>query len=70
MKNFVLGFALACAVSSWAVTRHDDGSLTLDREEVDTLRLQFYNMQMIAQQCAVRAQQLEEENARLNKGRI
>lgn len=67
MKQFVFGFALASAASAFAVMRHDDGSLTLDHEEVDQLRLQFYNLQMISAQCEVRAKALEEENTRLRK---
>lgn len=67
MKHFVFGFILASAMSSWAMTRHDDGSLTLDLGEVDDLRLQFYQMKMVAMQCEVRAKALEEVNETLQK---
>lgn len=67
MKHFVFGFILASAMSSWAMTRHDDGSLTLDLGEVDELRLQFYQMKMIAMQCEVRAKALEDTNQKLLK---
>lgn len=67
MKQFVFGFILASALSSWAVTRHDDGSLTLDHGEVDDLRLQFYQLKMVAMQCEVRAKALEEANETLQK---
>jgi hypothetical protein len=67
MKQFVFGFILASAVSSWAITRHDDGSLTFDHGEVDELRLQFYQIKMVAMQCEVRAKALEEANEKLQK---
>lgn len=67
MKHFILGFTLACAMSSWAVVRHDDGSLTFDREEVDALRLQFYSLKATLDNCSIRVQELQEENKALNK---
>lgn len=67
MKQFIFGLALGLACVSWAVTPHEDGSVTFEREEMEAIRLQFYTMKGMIEQCSFRVNELEQQ---LSKGRI
>lgn len=70
MKQFVFGFFLSLACVSWGVIRHDDGSVTFDHEELDTLRVQFYSLQASVVNCRILVEKLQGEAAEMNKGRL
>lgn len=67
MKNFIFGLLIGAASISYAVTPHDDGSVTFERGEMEMLRLQFYTMKMTMEQCAIRVGNLQQENEVLKK---
>lgn len=65
MKQLILGFALGLVTVSWAVTPHSDGSVTFEREEFDTIRLQFYSLKTSVEVCTEKVHALYEENQQL-----
>ena len=65
MKHFVFGFIFGLACVSWAVTPHEDGAVTFDRDEMAAIRLHFANMKAIIENCTMRADSLQQENERL-----
>lgn len=42
MKNILLGFLIGFSAVSYGLEKHKDGSVTLTREEMDTLTLNWY----------------------------
>lgn len=69
MKQFIFGLCLGLACVSWAVTPHEDGSVTFERDELDAIRLQFYGLKGTVDTCTEAVRRLREENDRLQKGR-
>lgn len=67
MKQIVLGFMLGLACVSWAVTPHDGGSVTFERDEMEAIRLQFSNMKAIIDNCSLAVYVLQEENKALRE---
>jgi uncharacterized protein involved in tellurium resistance len=67
MKQMLFGFLLGLACVSWAVTPHTDGSVTYERGELETLRLQFANMKSIIENCSIAVYILQEENKALRE---
>lgn len=67
MKRVILGIALGAACVSWAVTPHEDGSVTYTREELDAIRAQFYSLQSSVNYCSGVVHHLREENEALKK---
>ncbi len=65
MKQFILGLSLGLATVSWAVTPHDDGSVTFEREEIDAIRMQFYSLKSAVDNCTLMVRDLHEENQRM-----
>ncbi len=65
MKQIVFGFILGLSCVSWAVTPHEGGSVTFEREEMDALRIQFFNMKSVIENCSVAVYVLQEENKAL-----
>lgn len=65
MKQFLFGLMLGISAVSWAVTLHEGGAVTFDREEMTAIRLHFANMKAIIDNCALRVNALQEENERL-----
>lgn len=64
MKNFLLGVLITLAGSSLAMTWNDDGSVLLDKAEIDQLRVEHYqlnyNFNLAVEQVGELTRQLEQ----------
>lgn len=67
MKQIVFGFLLGLAAVSFAVTPHNDGSVTFDKAEMDAIRAQFYSMKASMDNCMLYVEKQREENEMLRK---
>lgn len=61
MKQFVFGVLFSLAAVSVAVTPHQDGSVTFERDEMDAIRLQFMSMKNSLQNCGLYVEKQREE---------
>ncbi|MCM0043399.1 MAG: hypothetical protein NBV65_02080 [Burkholderiaceae bacterium] len=52
MRNFVLGLFLGLSASTLAIEHMKDGSVVLDREDVQRIEIQWYQMNQNLQICA------------------
>lgn len=62
LPKLILGLTLGLATVSWAVTPHEDGSVTYTHEELNAIRMQFHNLQSSVNNCAAVVYHLREEN--------
>lgn len=69
MAKFVLGLILGITVSSFAVVQHPDGSMTLDRGEIDEVRRDFYQLRYNFDLAVQRIGELTKENELLKTGK-
>ena len=64
MKNFLLGVLIALAGSSLAITWNEDGSVLLDKSDVDQFRVEQYqlnyNFNLAVEQVGELNRQLDE----------
>lgn len=52
MKHFVLGLFLGLSASTLAIEHLKDGSVVLDREDVQRIEIQWYQLNQNLQICA------------------
>ena len=52
MKHFVLGLMMGLSASTLAIEHMKDGSVLLDREDVQRIEIQWYQMNQNLQICA------------------
>lgn len=69
MKSFVLGALSALCVSSFAIEHMKDGSIMLDREDVQRIEIQWYQMQQNLQICAGIVHDLRERLEQVEKAK-
>ncbi len=67
MKQFVFGLLVGLAAVSWAVTPHQDGSVTFERDEIDAIRLQFMTMKGTLENCGLFVEKQREEIENLKR---
>ena len=65
LPKLILGLTLGLATVSWAVTPHEDGSVTYTYEELNAIRMQFYSLKSTVDNCAAVVYHLREENEML-----
>lgn len=61
MKNFLLGALCALSFSSFAIEHMQDGSIVLDRDDVQRIEIQWYQMNQNFQICVQRVNELSEQ---------
>lgn len=69
MKNFVLGVLFALSVSSFAVSESSDGSVTFTRDEIETIKVNFYQLQYNFRLAVDRVNELSKELETLKKAK-
>jgi len=69
MKNVLLGCLIAFAVGSMAAEWREDGSLVLSREEVDQVRLDYYQLNYNFRLAVERVGELTRELDALKSGK-
>lgn len=69
MAKFVFGLILGITVSSFAVVEHPDGSMTLDKLEVDDVRRDFAQLSYYYNVAVDRVHELTIENELLKNGK-
>ena len=52
MKHFVLGLMMGLSASTLAIEHMKDGSIVLDREDVQRIEIQWYQMRQNLEICA------------------
>ena len=69
MKNVLLGFLIAFAVGSMAAEWREDGSLVLSSDEVDQVRLDYYQLNYNFRLAVERVGELTREIEALKNGK-
>lgn len=69
MRNFVLGLAMGLASSSFAIEHMKDGSIMLDREDVQRIEIQWYQMNENLKICAGVVRDLRERLEAVEKAK-
>ena len=69
MKNFILGVVLTLAVSSWAATQNPDGSVLIDKDELEQLRVNWYQMNSNFNLCVQQVGELRQKLDVLEKAK-
>ena len=61
MAKVLLGFLLGLAVTTFAVEKHSDGSVTFAREEIEQITINWVNMDYAVRVQAERIRTLQKE---------
>lgn len=69
MARALLGFILGLTISAFAVEKHQDGSVTWTRDELEIITANWYNTQYTLQAQAERIRDLEKEIDKINKSK-
>lgn len=69
MKNFVLGVLVALACSSWALTKNEDGSVLLTRDEVNDINVRWYQLDSNFNLAIDKVRELSDELDKLRKSK-
>lgn len=69
MRNFVLGLTMGLAGSSFALEHMQDGSVLLDREDVQRIEIQWYQMNENLKICSAIVYDLRERLEAVEKAK-
>lgn len=69
MRNFVLGLLFGVSASSLAIEHMKDGSVMLDREDVQHIEIQWYQMNQNLEICAGIVHDLREKLEAVEKSK-
>lgn len=69
MKNFLLGALCALSFSSFAIEHMQDGSIVLDRDDVQRIEIQWYQMNQNFMICVQRVNDLSKQLEAMTKAK-
>ncbi len=69
MRNFLFGLFLGLSASTFAIEHMQDGSIVLDREDVQRIEVQWYQMNRNLEICASVVHDLRERLEAVEKAK-